>query len=496
MKFNKIFQILSIGAVTVLASCTDLVNKETDSIVVGGGGTVKGPPAAELLSSVYGSFENYTDQQGTYALGQHSSAEMIPPTRGVDWGDNGVWRTLDQHTWDATHSWNTNAWNDLNLASYRCNEVLAAADVTPAQKAQAQFFRAFFMWHVLDFWGQVPIRQTTEGVNDNPKVMDKSAAYDFILADLTAAKAGLPKATPNVKNTTPNKAAANFMIARLLLNKTTYKGGTVANADMDAIIAAVTEIEADGYKYETNYFDLWNPKKATNETILATDKGIGPQRRWCMTTHYSQETGGWNGFTTLADFYDKFDAADGRRYLKYPIRDNSATASGIDYGFLIGQQFNKDGTQTIDSRTKKPLSFTRDVTLAGTPTDKGIRAIKYHPVTSDNTFFILARYGEAVMMKMEAQVRKGDAPGALATLTALRTARKAPAATAAPTLDGVFDEWGRELYWEGHKRTTEIRHGKFLTGTGVDKKDPTTVLFPIPASAVVANPNLKQNAGY
>ena len=149
---------------------------------------------------------------------------MIPPTRGVDWGDNGVWRTLDQHTWDATHSWVTNAWNDLNLASYRCNEVLAASSISPAQKAEAQYFRAFFMWHVMDFWGQVPIRQTTEGVNDNPKVMSRTEAYDFIIADLNAALPVLPKAGPSAGNFIPNKAAANFMIARMLLNKSVYKG--------------------------------------------------------------------------------------------------------------------------------------------------------------------------------------------------------------------------------------------------------------------------------
>ena len=494
MRLNKIFQIFSLSAAILMVSCTDLVNKETDSIVIGGASGVKSP-ASELLTSVYGSFENYTDQQGIYALGEHTSAEMIPPTRGVDWGDNGVWRTLDQHTWDPTHSWNTNAWNDLNLASYRCNEVLAATDATAGQKAEAQFLRAFFMWHIMDFWGQVPIRQTTEGVNDNPKVMTRAAAFDFIMADLTAALPVLPKKGPDAKNTTPNKAAANFLIARMLLNKSVYKGTAVDNADMDKVIAAVDAITADGYSYESNYFDLWNPKKATSETIFATNKGIGPQRRWNMTTHYSQETGGWNGFATLANFYDKMDAADSRRYLASK-KDNSATASGIDYGFLIGQQYNKDGSQTIDSRTKKPLAFTRDVVLAGCPTDKGIRVIKYHPLTSDNTFFILARYGEAMLMKMEAQVRKADAAGALVTMAALRLARKAPAVTASPSLDVVFDEIGRELYWEGHKRTAEIRFGKFLSGEGVDKKDATTVLFPIPASAVVANPNLKQNAGY
>ena len=49
------------------------------------------------------------------------------------------------------------------------------------------------------------------------------------------------------------------------------------------------------------------------------------------------------------------------------------------------------------------------------------------------------------------------------------------------------------------KRTVEIRFGKFTSGTGVldsKKSDLNTLLYPIPASAVVANPNLKQNPGY
>jgi starch-binding outer membrane protein, SusD/RagB family len=74
------------------------------------------------------------------------------------------------------------------------------------------------------------------------------------------------------------------------------------------------------------------------------------------------------------------------------------------------------------------------------------------------------------------------------------------------TLQFVLDERGRELYWEGHRRTDLIRYGQLTTGTylwpwkggvasgtAVDSK---YNIFPIPASNLVANPNLTQNAGY
>jgi hypothetical protein len=74
------------------------------------------------------------------------------------------------------------------------------------------------------------------------------------------------------------------------------------------------------------------------------------------------------------------------------------------------------------------------------------------------------------------------------------------------TLEFILDERARELYWEGYRRTDLIRFGQFSSGTyvwpwkGNDKNGVAVSsnynLFPIPASDVSANPNLKQNPGY
>lgn len=107
-------------------SCTDLVVKGTDSIIENTDGGFKPSNPTLLLTAAYKDLSAYTDQANMFALGTHTSAELIPPTRGTDWGDNGVWRTLDQHTWDATHEQVRNTWNILNQRSYNCNEILAS----------------------------------------------------------------------------------------------------------------------------------------------------------------------------------------------------------------------------------------------------------------------------------------------------------------------------------------------------------------------------------
>jgi hypothetical protein len=496
MKNSHIYKLLVLGVgIASISSCTDLVNEEKDSVVnpvVEGGFAPVNVP--EALSSAYKDLSTYSDQAGIYALGEHTTAEMIPPTRGVDWGDNGVWRTLDAHTWDATHSYILSAWNNLNQRAYKATEIIASSP-SAVQKAEAQFIRAYNMFWVMDYWGVVPVREVTQGVNDLPKVLSRSEAFDYIVKDLTEALPNLPKAGPSAINGTANKAAANFLLAKLYLNKAVYKSATPAGpytfdkADMDKVVAYVDAITADGYALEKDYFSTFS-SSAKTEPILLVLEGTA-QNRWFMTLHYGQNPSGWNGFATLADFYDTFEAKDSR--IGSPAKKDGTQYSGIGLGFLIGPQFDDKGKAVIDTRTQKPLSFTRDVPLSGAATDKGIRVIKYHPANSGK--YILMRYAEAYLMKAEAELRSGNAAGALTTVNNLRTARGATA-LASLTEANLFDEIGRELYWEGGKRTTEIRFSKFTTGQGASVKEAYTVLYPIPSAALVSNPNLVQNDGY
>ena len=493
MKNKSILKFLPLGliAASMMFSCTDLEVQPTDSeFIQEKDGTLLITGATDLLSTNYNDLSAFTDQANIYSLGTHTSDEMIPPTRGVDWGDNGVWRTLHAHTWDPAHSFVNNSWNQLNERVFRCNRTLAATDITPAIEAEAKFLRALHMFHILDYWGQVPFREVTEGADIDPKVFSGSEAYDFILKDLNEALSILPSTGPSSDNITANRAAANTLLAKLILNKEVFTGTA---GDYNAVVAACDAVTADGYAIEEDYYDNFNPNE-TSEVILASVGGSG-QNRILMTLHYSQNPSGWNGFTTLAEFYDKFEDGDIRKSAESP-NALGEDFHGIKLGLLEGQQFQDDGSILDDSRTGMPLIFTRDVPLAGASTDKGIRVMKYHPSTFADTKYVILRYGDVVLMKAEAQLRGGDAGAALATVNDLR-AKRGAAALGSLNEAEMLDERGREMYWEGGRRTDLIRFGKF---TEAWSEKPASEAFrnkfPIPSLALASNPNLKQNDGY
>ena len=120
------------------------------------------------------------------------------------------------------------------------------------------------------------------------------------------------------------------------------------------------------------------------------------------------------------------------------------------------------------------------------------------------------RISDVMLMKAEAILRGGTATAnpaslgggatALTQVNALRThASRGASALASLTLDNLIDERGRELYWESWRRSDLVRFGKYLAAWQEKPADPTdghTLIFPIPARSLAANPNLTQNAGY
>jgi hypothetical protein len=70
---------------------------------------------------------------------------------------------------------------------------------------------------------------------------------------------------------------------------------------------------------------------------------------------------------------------------------------------------------------------------------------------------------------------------------------------ASVTLDDVYMERRFELAWEGWARQDMIRFGTFLNaipGWRPNALPAYRTLFPIPQTAIDANPKLKQNPGY
>ncbi|UJH92004.1 RagB/SusD family nutrient uptake outer membrane protein [Antarcticibacterium sp. 1MA-6-2] len=178
--------------------------------------------------------------------------------------------------------------------------------------------------------------------------------------------------------------------------------------------------------------------------------------------------------------------------------DGLIDGSDIGIGFLYGQQYELDGSVTVD-RGLNPLFYTKEIpALVGNPDNTGIRVLKYHPSNGAyREHMVLFRYADAHLMKAEAIMRGGTANvTALQMINELRELRRATP-LASLTEQDMLDERGRELYNEMWRRQDLIRFGQFTDEWGLKPESGDfRVLFPIPTTAILSNPNLVQNEGY
>lgn len=504
---------VTLSVLTLLMSCTDLEIEQTDSFFDENlSGEFAGVDPAAALDGLYSDLRGQIQgQEGLYALNEVTSDELLVPTRGTDWGDNGVWRNLHDHNWNGLHRDVKNTWNDYNQNVYRASLIIDSRSGGSDQEvAEAKFLRAFSTFWIADLYGQAPFRTPDEGPDVDPSVKSRSEAIEFAIQDLTEALPDLPASGPSSSLTRATKASANYLLAKIYLNRHIYLGTTVDAADMTKVVDFVDAITADGFALESGYFDIFTNDLDT-ETILFTTSEVGP-RIW-NTLHYKQnspdnEGGGWNGFTTLSEFYDTFEGdpninepGSGQEERRGFVPTDGSNL-GIGYGFLIGQQYDETGAAMTD-RVGNQLDFTRELPgLLGNNEVTGIRLIKYHPVNGGFTGHqIVFRYADAHLMKAEAILRGGTASqtalGLVNELRAMRNANGNTAPLTALSEQDMLDERGRELYGEFWRRNDLIRFGKFSeTWEYKTNTDNYRVLFPIPATAIISNPNLVQNDGY
>ncbi|MNQ72165.1 SusD family protein [compost metagenome] len=111
--------------------------------------------------------------------------------------------------------------------------------------------------------------------------------------------------------------------------------------------------------------------------------------------------------------------------------------------------------------------------------------------------FPIYRYADILLMMAECNVRLGNPGAAKPFVDAVRNRAGIGALAANPTLDDIYTERGLELNWEGHRRQDMIRFDKFLQPKQFkETSEAYRTIFPIPTSALNANPGLKQNPGY
>jgi hypothetical protein len=541
------YKISALLLVAGIAGCTKLHETLNNSFTAAQ--TTAGLGAAGtglLLSAAYVDLGTpFTGQDEVFSLEENTTDESLVPTRGGDWDDNGVWRVLHNHTWNADHGQILQVFNNLNKLNFDATNVLGFGP-SKGQAAEARFLRALSLYYLLDLYGQYPFRNPGDNLLNAPKVLTGDSATQFIISELTTILPDMPTTTLARQ---ANLNAAKTLLMKLYLNRGAFKNRaapTFDDADMQQVLTLGNQIITSGaYTYSANFFDNFSATNSSSKELIfaypnasgVSVNNSGPDARWMMGNHYNEfdaqaPNAGWNGFSTMSDFYSSFDVtgapitfttADSNLDPRLGGRYYAAVTpySGIRPGMMAGQQFDQNGVALKD-RKGNPLSFNPVIAANMIETGSnlevtGIRVDKYPPDFTDHggafysanpgNWLVIFRYPDVVLMVAEAMIRQAasDPVGALALVNQLRTARGASplASMALVNTSNVDDpgtllaERGRELYFESVRRTDLIRFGVFQVLWQYKPSDaPQYLVFPVPNQALAANPNLIQNPGY
>jgi starch-binding outer membrane protein, SusD/RagB family len=424
--------------------------------------------------------------------------EQIVPTRGGDWEDGGRWRRFHQHTWDPTLDDGTFngvwTWCYNNIA--RINRQIADPSLTDAQTiAELKTLRAFYHYIALDQFGNVIISEDPNATS--PTQSTRAQVYAWVEKELLEVLPSLSDVAGGVNYGRMNKFVANMILGKLYLNAEVYTGTPQwqkAADQMDAII------NSGKYSLPGDFFSTFTvANQASPEIILATPMDAtkrGGFNFHMRTLHYLNQTtyglgsAPWNGFATMAEFYNSFEDTDSRKGT-----------------WLVGQQYKADGTPILDDG--QPLAFTPEIPALVMPAGPearraGARFKKYeiqrnNKNNDQSNDFVIFRLGDAILMRGEARFRLGNTAGALEDINRIRERAYGANYTplAALTLDEILKERGRELAWEYHRRQDLIRFGKFNDPWQFKSASASTRnVYPIPRTQLDLNPNLKQNPGY
>lgn len=506
--------------VASLPACTDLTETPLSSItpenfyknsdeVMGG------------LASVYAQLRNIfpgTDgDPGYWALSEVSSDEMIVPTRGSDWGDNGRWIELHNQTWTANSpaglTFINNTWREAFKGVTRANVLLAALENVsvpnePVIEAELRTLRALYYYKLMDLFGGVPIVTTTEIM---PRVKNtRLEVFNFIDTELNAVRATLPLSWPPESNGRMTRGAADAILANMYLNAavfnkdnpsaTAYNSCTsvtigAGNACVAAIAVADRILNSGAYSLAADQRQNFAYNNHLSPEIILAAKFINdPDLGFHLiqpSLHYNQfSTSPWNGFSLVAEQYRAFDPNDQRRQ-----------------AFLVGPQNHVETGLPITERAPSTarLSYTIDIiNQQDARENEGVRFYKWpadpaHAQQGNGNDFAYFRLAEIYMIKAEAQFETGNTAGALVLINQIRArAFATPQPLATVDRAAILRERLFEFAVEGKRRQDLIRFGQFTrawefktAATGAHR-----VLFPLPQTQLDANPLLVQNPGY
>lgn len=479
-----------------------------------------------LLSKMYGAFA-LSGPNGPESSDISDNPGESPFLRGIinlqdftaddmknRWGDNGLDQLTTTSNWDENNKFFRYLYNRVYYTVPQCNNIIGVLKVVNVPNkeqytSELRFLRSLAYYYMIDCFGKGVLVTEDDLGSGVPKAQSsRIQMFNFVESELLDIENTLPTTNGYGR---ANKAVARMLLAKLYLNAQVYTG-TARYADARTYIKKV--IDEGGYTLAPNFQSLFSGDNdvtsAKNEIIYALIADPIVSQSYGNTTYLIN--GSLSADTMVLSDYGATGGWGGHRATKawYGLFGNSAAALAASPDDRAHQFWtDQHSFEMTDYKIWKdgyPCTKFRNSNFVGTST----------PTDFSGTDFPLFRLADAYLMYAECVLRGGGGTNAeaLQYVNEVRTRSNATPITAfpitagesTPGVDFILDERARELNLEGHRRTDLIRFGKFTGGTYLwpwkgNVKNGTSIpstynLFPIPLTAIQANPNLTQNPGY
>ncbi|MEC3906761.1 RagB/SusD family nutrient uptake outer membrane protein [Tamlana sp. 2201CG12-4] len=417
------------------------------------------------------------------------------------WGDDGLDQLTTTSNWDENNKFFRYLFNRIYFTAPQCNNLLAIIDNIDVENkesviAEVRFLRALAYYYLIDTFGKGVLATEDNFGNSTPlPESSRSEIFAYIESELIAAEAALPATNTYGR---ASKAAGQMLLAKLYMNAEVYTG--TARYD-DALIYIKKVINESSYSLDPNFIQLFSADNSTSSEIIFpliadanTSQSFG-NTTYIVNGSLSSET------LTLADF-GATEGWAGHRASKgwYGLFGDLGTSTDIRASLFWTDGHTYEMTDYREWTNGYPSVKFRNTNFSGNSI----------ATSFSSTDFPLFRLADTYLMYAECVLRGasgGDMNTALQYVNDVRTRSNASEITTSQlTLSFIIDERGRELNLEGHRRSDLIRFGMFTGGNYLwpwkgNTVDGTSIpstysLFPVPLSALQANPNLTQNPGY
>ncbi len=525
MKKKLYTGILSGCLLLSVMGCNDLSEVDPSNLSGNNFPTPNNPATYSLLAGdVFSQLRPLVKNWNSYwELVNTCTDEMVIPTRAGDWGDGNMWRNMHLHEWTKTQNNVGDVWNVGYVGIGKCNLVLkvfegvSESDQKKIIVAQIRTIRALFYYFMMEVYGNIPI-VTNFDETTPPANTARTNVWNFLVKELTEITPILPLEVNANTYGMPTQWMAKTLLAKLYLNAKVYTG---EEKWTEAIAACDDVINSSKYVLNPDYMSIFASGNgpSTKEIIFAIPMDVSFNAAeltfWqrvlpgATANKFRLPTTPWNGHCTLPEFYALYNDPNDQRNAQWLVGKQTARYKKINGQYVDVPEYTLQ-VNGADMVITPEIPWGKGdavnpFNVGNTPEglNAGVRNVKYYPEAnsinnSSNNDFVVFRYADILLMKAEAEARKANnAALALPAINALRTVRgAAPLATA--TFQTILDERGREFAWELWRRNDLIRFGQWGGKWGINpgKPDSHLLLFPIPQTAINANPNLKQNPGY